>query len=263
MKPFIYLLIASVTLSSCSFNSMKNRNPSSVKEDAEMEEFSNFDSDAEFVFSNIASKKWSQKFETVGVLIRYDIDADGNLIPNEDKKFPYGFEKNLAFSLSKQTKKTLFGKRDFYFFGMLGGTWAGSDTSHPSHGGGYSSPIPVKKLGVQRDGQTYRFLFWAREDYYIEDEAKRMHTDLLHSALLEAKNTAQLEKILKDDSACIDFVKNTSLTYRDCAIYRVVFDYIILEYSPESPDSLVVIGKELNSNNEVFRIKMKSKSLKR
>ncbi|MDO9181522.1 MAG: hypothetical protein Q7U04_03895 [Bacteriovorax sp.] len=259
MKSFLSLILISITLSSCSSPANKNRYPSSENENAEMKEFHNFDSDAESIFSKLSNKKWSQKFDTVAVRLLYDIDANGKLTPIEDSRFPFGFEKKLDFSLSKQTKKTLLGKRDYYFFGMLGGTWAGIDTQYPSHGGGYATQIPVKKLGVNKDGQTYRFLFWAREDYYVDEEAKRMHTDLLHPALLEAKDTLQLEKILKDEPACKDILKNSFMSYIDCVINRVAFDYLILEYSPESPDSLEVIGKDLNSNNEVFRIKMKSK----
>ena len=140
---------------------------------------------------------------------------------------------------------------------MIGGTWAGIDSRSPSHGGGYAEELPVKKMGVKKDGQTYQFLFWSRQDYFVDEEAKRMHTDILHPALSEAKDTLQLENMLKDEPFCSEILKSSFTSYINCAINRVVFDYVILEYSLEAPNSLIVIGKSFDSNLEVFRIKMK------
>ena len=71
MKYSILFCMICVVLSGCSTSQSVNRNPSSEIGNAELDEFHEFDSDSESVFSKLASNAWSQKFDTVGVQLLY------------------------------------------------------------------------------------------------------------------------------------------------------------------------------------------------
>lgn len=231
------LVIFSLTLS---FSALAEK----IKPDALMKSYSEVGKEAEATFQKIAEKDWSQTYHTLGKIIYLDAPT---------RTVDFGYSKDLKFSLSKEKKN--------YYFSMIGGTWEGSDTSYPSHGGGYSRAIPVKHMGFKQDGSKVSFYFLGREDYYVEKNAHRMFIDVLHPALNEVEDTEQLTKILEKDPLCLEDKKNNPyFEVMNCAIIKDIrFDYLTIDADLESLDTIRVVGRNLNNETPVFSFEMKIK----
>lgn len=146
-------------------------------------------------------------------------------------------------------------------FGMIGGTWVGVNTRYPSHGGGYGREIPVKKIGFKQSGSLLSYYVWAREEYFSEEEARKMKTDLLHPSLKNVTNTLELENILKDDTDCTNVrTQNKYMSILDCAIVKhVIFDYLVIDANLDDLSEIKISDRLLNQETEVFSFNLHPK----
>lgn len=225
-----------------------------LKADAEVNSFLPLDQQSSEVFSEISKNTWSLKYNVEGALKTND--GDEIVI----KKFPFNYEKFLTFSVQETERKV---KKKGYSFGMIGGTWVGVDARFASGGGGYAMPIPVKKMGYKKiDENTTQFMFWAREDYYVDLEARRMHTDILNPLLANASDTIALDALLQKDPTCQKLLKANRYAnaIENCTVTETVFDYLVLEYSSKAPALLKVTGRNLNELADGFSFEMKIKT---
>ena len=229
------------------------------KANAEVNSFLPLDQQSSEVFNEISKNTWSLKFNVEGAFKTND--GDEIVI----KKYPFNYEKVLTFSAQETERKTfcgLFNKKG-HSFGMIGGTWVGVDSQYASRGGGYAVPIPVRKMGYKKiDENTTQFMFWAREDYYADLEARRMRTDILNPLLANASDTIALDALLRKDPTCQKLLKANRFAdaIENCAVTETDFDYLILEYSSKTPALLKVKGRNLNEIADGFSFEMKIKS---
>ena len=228
----------------------------SPKADATVNSFQPLDQQSSEVFNEISKNTWSLKYNVEGAFKTNN--GDEIVI----KKYPFNYEKVLTFSKQETERKTLFGllKKKGYLFGMIGGTWVGVDAQYASHGGGYAIPIPVKKMGYKKINEdTTQFMFWAREDYYVDLDARRMHTDILNPLLAKVSDTMALDAFLRKDPTCWKLLKANPYAdaIENCTVTDTAFDYLVLEYSGKTPALLKVTGRNLNEALEVFSFDMK------
>jgi hypothetical protein len=223
--------------------------------DAAVLSYPPLDQDSARVLAMVATKAWIQKID-IGVRAER-FDRAGNPVPEVR---PFGYQKNLRFSLQQRSSGRAFGliRKAAYSFGMIGGTFEGSDGRFSTGGGGYGVGIPLVRMGAKKtDEHQYEFLFWAREEYYVNPEARRMHTHVLNPKLVQSQTIQDFVEAAKSDPGCADFQPIFGFRVF-CAVREVIFDYLVLRYSPLNPGSLQVVGRNLNSNQDLFAFEMTS-----